>query len=82
MDGVLWAYRTTPKTAIQETPFALVYGTEAVIPAELEVETQRIKQYQLDANEVAMIYDLDTLENKRNRAYATIQRYQTSISRA
>ena len=29
---VLWAYRTTRKSATQETPFALAFGTEAVTP--------------------------------------------------
>lgn len=34
LPNVLWAYRTTPRTATGETPFSLVYGSEAVIPAE------------------------------------------------
>ena len=32
---VLWAYRTTRKSATQETPFALALGTEAVDPVEV-----------------------------------------------
>ena len=32
---VLWAYRITPKEATWETPFSLVFETEAVIPAEV-----------------------------------------------
>ena len=36
---VLWAYRTTPKTATQETPYSLVYGSEAIIPMEMHVRT-------------------------------------------
>ena len=82
MDGVLWAHRTTPKTATQEIPFALVYGTEVVIPAEMVVETQRVKQYQPMENEIARIYDLDILENKRTKARANIHHYQAVISRA
>ena len=31
--GVLWAYRTTVRTPTGETPFKLVYGSEAIIPA-------------------------------------------------
>ena len=31
---VLWAYKTTRKSATQETPFALAFGTEAVDPVE------------------------------------------------
>ena len=32
---VLWAYRTTRKSATQETPFALAFGTEVVAPVDL-----------------------------------------------
>ena len=31
LQNVLWSYRTTIRTATQETPFSLVYGMEAVI---------------------------------------------------
>ena len=39
LHGVLWAYRTTPKTATHETPYSLVYGSEAIIPTEMHVRT-------------------------------------------
>ncbi|KAL2227023.1 UNVERIFIED_CONTAM: Retrovirus-related Pol polyprotein from transposon [Sesamum indicum] len=39
LPGVLWAYRTTPRTSTGETPFSLVYGSEAVIPAEIGEES-------------------------------------------
>ena len=32
---VLWSIRTTPNRATGQTPFALVYGAEAVLPTEL-----------------------------------------------
>ena len=32
---VLWAYKTTRKSATQETPFALAFGTEEVAPVEI-----------------------------------------------
>jgi len=37
LQNVLWAVRTTPRRATGETPFALVHGMEAVIPAEFSV---------------------------------------------
>nr|XP_033509538.1 uncharacterized protein LOC117274382 [Nicotiana tomentosiformis] len=35
LPGVLWAYRTTTKTSTGETPFALVYGAEVLIPVDI-----------------------------------------------
>ncbi|GAA0138399.1 hypothetical protein LIER_00153 [Lithospermum erythrorhizon] len=32
LDRVLWSYRTTPSNSTGETPFSLVYETEAVCP--------------------------------------------------
>ncbi|GKA49398.1 reverse transcriptase domain-containing protein [Tanacetum coccineum] len=39
---VLWAHKTTLKSSNGETSFSLVYGSEAVIPIEISVETRRI----------------------------------------
>ncbi|XP_017224963.1 uncharacterized protein LOC108201178 [Daucus carota subsp. sativus] len=38
---VLWSDRTTPKTSTGQTPFSLVYGTEAVLPTEVMMPTAR-----------------------------------------
>ncbi|RVW87101.1 Transposon Ty3-I Gag-Pol polyprotein [Vitis vinifera] len=35
LPGVLWAYRTTPGRPTGNTPFALTYGMDAVIPTEI-----------------------------------------------
>ncbi|XP_021717931.1 uncharacterized protein LOC110685714 [Chenopodium quinoa] len=38
----LWAYRTIYKNATQSTPYALVYGVEAILPLELQIPSLRI----------------------------------------
>ena len=35
LPNVLWAYRTTTRIPIGETPFGLAYGADAVIPTEV-----------------------------------------------
>ena len=39
LPGVLWAYRTTPRRPTGNTPFALAYGMDAVIPTEIGLPT-------------------------------------------
>ncbi|KAL2246210.1 UNVERIFIED_CONTAM: Retrovirus-related Pol polyprotein from transposon [Sesamum indicum] len=68
LPGVLWAYRTTPRTSTGETPFSLVYGSEAVIPAEIGEESQRIINFDPETNREQRAFDLDILEEKREAA--------------
>ena len=39
LTATLWAYRTTYKVTTQMTPFALMYGLEAVLPIEFEIRS-------------------------------------------
>uniref|UniRef100_A0A2N9F490 Integrase catalytic domain-containing protein n=1 Tax=Fagus sylvatica TaxID=28930 RepID=A0A2N9F490_FAGSY len=41
---VLWAYRSSPKTATGFTPFSLVYGIDTISPTELVVPSPRVMQ--------------------------------------
>ena len=65
---VLWAHRTTPKDATGETPFSLVFGTEAVILAEVELPSYRVDNYAEQGNDVALLENLDVLEEKCDQA--------------
>ncbi|XP_071714607.1 uncharacterized protein [Rutidosis leptorrhynchoides] len=65
LPNVLWAHWTTPKRSTGETPFSLVYGTEAVIPAEICVPTQRIMVFDIKANSEALRENLNLLEERR-----------------
>ncbi|XP_022860948.1 uncharacterized protein LOC111381405 [Olea europaea var. sylvestris] len=41
LPSILWAYRTSHKTATGETPFMLAFGLEAIIPIEVNLPTLR-----------------------------------------
>ncbi|XP_073363109.1 uncharacterized protein [Aegilops tauschii subsp. strangulata] len=45
LPAVLWSLRTTPNRSTGFTPFFLVYGTEAVIPADVEFDSPRVMIY-------------------------------------
>ncbi|KAL0344710.1 UNVERIFIED_CONTAM: hypothetical protein Sradi_4302300 [Sesamum radiatum] len=82
LPGVLWAYRTTPRSATSETPFCLIYGTEAIIPAEIGEETQRIAQYEKEKNQEERTFDLTVVEEKRDAAYAKILHHKGLLMRS
>ncbi|KAL2252709.1 UNVERIFIED_CONTAM: Ribonuclease HI [Sesamum indicum] len=81
LPGVLWAYRTTPRSSTGESPFCLVYGSEAIIPAEIDEETQMIAQYDPEENDQARAFDLTMIEEKRVAAYAKILHHKTLMMR-
>ncbi|GAA0149118.1 hypothetical protein LIER_08377 [Lithospermum erythrorhizon] len=41
IEEALWAYKTMYRTPTQSTPYALVYGVEAVLPLELQIPSLR-----------------------------------------
>lgn len=47
----LWAYMTTHKTTTGHTPFTLAYGSEAMIPVELEFPSHRRQNFDQKQNE-------------------------------
>ncbi|KAL0451562.1 UNVERIFIED_CONTAM: Retrovirus-related Pol polyprotein from transposon gypsy [Sesamum latifolium] len=82
LPGVLWAYGTTPRSSTGETPFCLVYGTEAIIPAEIGEETQRVAQYEIKRNKEERAFDLTMIEEKREAAYAKILHHKGLMMRS
>ena len=61
---VLWAYRTTRKSATRETPFALAFGTEAVAPVKVGLKSPRVKFASAEHNEESLRLNFDLLEEK------------------
>lgn len=68
LSHVLWAHRTTIKVSNGDTPFSLVYGTEAVIPAEIGMPTIRTAEVNTATNNDERRIDLDLLEERRECA--------------
>ena len=78
---VLWAYRTTRKSATRETPFALEFGTEAVASVEVGLESPKVKFANAERNEETLHLNLDLLEEKREQALKRAEDYQRKIAR-
>ncbi|KAL0462271.1 UNVERIFIED_CONTAM: hypothetical protein Slati_0114700 [Sesamum latifolium] len=76
--SVLWSYRTTPRGFTGESPFTLVYRTEAIIPAELGMPSHRI----LDFNEETNSQLLDLINELRETTFIQTQRYKSTMINA
>ncbi|XP_071741277.1 uncharacterized protein [Rutidosis leptorrhynchoides] len=60
---VLWAHMTTPKRSNGETPYSLVNGTKAVLPAEIQVLSSRTAN--TENTEENLRLNLDLAEERR-----------------
>ncbi|XP_038688712.1 uncharacterized protein LOC119987881 [Tripterygium wilfordii] len=79
LPGVLWSYRTTAKTPIGETPFSLVYGSEVVIPIELELPSARCQWISQSTNDKLLQNNLDTINELREEARVRTAIYQQKM---
>ncbi|XP_073294440.1 uncharacterized protein [Primulina huaijiensis] len=66
LPSILWAYRTTPRTSTRETPYSLVYGSEAVLPVEIGQSSTRVESYP-NNNDQTRAIELYLVEEKRDR---------------
>jgi len=64
---VLWAYRCTPQSTTQETPYNLTYGTEAMIPVEIGEPSLRRQTLDLDLNRESLLVGLDLINELRDK---------------
>ncbi|GAA0171164.1 hypothetical protein LIER_25261 [Lithospermum erythrorhizon] len=73
---VLWSLRTTPSHATCETPFSLIYGTEAVVPVEVGLPTLRQRGFDKVHNSQLLREQLTLISELRDRALVTMQKYK------
>ena len=75
LPSVLWTHKTTVRKSTNETPFALAYGVEAVIPLKVDIPTTRIIDFVMETNENSLQKDLDLLEERRDLAMVRLASY-------
>ncbi|GKU94475.1 hypothetical protein SLEP1_g7971 [Rubroshorea leprosula] len=80
LNNVLWAYRTTSRTATGETPYHLAFGTEAVIPVKIGVPSLRINCFEPVQNERLLRENLDFLDEVREQSRLRTLAYKQRIA--
>jgi transposase InsO family protein len=85
LSEALWAHRISKHSATKVTPFELVYGKEAILSVEVNLDALRIAQQ----NELSAIYyhnlmfdKLDEASDKRIKALGEIERDKLRVAKA
>ena len=76
---VLWAYRTMPRWSTGETPFAMTYGVEAILPLETNFPTLRMNSFTPSGNDELLGEILDLIEERRERTMIHLAYYHQKL---
>jgi len=65
---ILWAYHTTPQSTTRETPFSLVYGSDAMISVEIQESSPRFQNFVAEESNEERKVNMDLLDEVREEA--------------
>ncbi|XP_026396218.1 uncharacterized protein K02A2.6-like [Papaver somniferum] len=81
LHNVLWAYRTTHRSATGESHFLLTYGVEAVITTEIIMTTTKTEAWEKNLTADMMLERLNDLEDRRETTLQRMENYQRRLER-
>jgi hypothetical protein len=78
---VIWGLRTQPSKATGQTPFFLVYGSKAILPANIMWKSPKVEMYNEGEADEARQLELDSVEEAHCTALVQSARYLQGIRR-
>ena len=81
VSAMLWGLRTTLNRSTGFTPFFMVYGTEAVLPTDLDYGAPRVLAYDEAKAEKDRQDALDQLDKARETTLLHSAKYQQALQR-
>lgn len=81
LPNVLWGPRTQSCKPTGQSPYFLVYGSEAVLPVDVMWKSPTVEQYVEGAAEQVRRLDIDSLEEARCVALVQSARYLEGLRR-
>jgi hypothetical protein len=81
LPNALWGLHTQPSKPTGQSPYFLVYGSEAILPADVMWDSPAIEQYDKGISEDSRGVDIDGLEEARYAALVQSARYLEGIRR-
>jgi len=70
---IVWAYHTTPQSTTKETPFNLVYGSDAIITVEIQENSMRFQNFIVEESNEERMVNLDLLDEVREEAKIKVE---------
>ena len=70
---IVWSYHTTPQSTTKETPFSLVYGSNAMIPVEIQENSPCFQNFVVEKSNEERKVNLDLLDEVREEARIKVE---------
>jgi hypothetical protein len=81
LPNALWGLRTQPFKPTGQSPYFLVYGSEAILPADVMWDSPAVEQYNEGISKDSRQVDIDELEEARCAALVQSAWYLEGIRR-
>jgi hypothetical protein len=81
LPNALWGLRTQPTKPTRQSPYFLVYGSEAILTGDVIWESPAVEQYDDSISKDSRRVDIDGLEEARCAALVQSARYLEGIQR-
>jgi transposase InsO family protein len=79
LPNALWGLRTQPTKPMGQSPYFLVYGSEAILPVDVMWDSPAVEQYDEGISEDSRRVDIDGLEEARCATLVQSARYLEGI---
>ena len=76
---VLWSLSTTPSRATGYMPFFMVYGSEAILPTDLNYGAPRVRAYDEQGAKASLEDAMDQLDKAHDVALLRLAKYQQAL---
>jgi hypothetical protein len=64
LPAVVWGLRTQPSRNIGVSPYFMVFGSEAVLPADVTFQSPRVENYREEKSDDARMLDVNCAEEQ------------------
>jgi hypothetical protein len=79
LPNALWGLRTQPSKPTEQSPYFLIYGSEAILPDDVMWDSPAVEQYDEGVSEDSRRVDIDGLKEARCAALVQSARYLKGI---
>jgi hypothetical protein len=80
LPAVVWGLRTQPSRNTGASPYFMVYGAEAVLPADIAFRSPRVEKFNKDRSDESQELEVNCSEERRLDSCVCTAKYLASIT--